>query len=113
MTRHAPQALVLDFGGVVTKSLFETHRQTEASLGLKPGTLTWRGPFDPEGDPLWRSTQQGRISERDYWLRRSREVGALVGEDWQTMESFVGRVRGADADERRFAPKPTRPATGE
>jgi putative hydrolase of the HAD superfamily len=31
-----PQALVLDFGGVVTKTLFETHALTEQALGLKP-----------------------------------------------------------------------------
>ena len=30
-----PQALVLDFGGVVTKTLFETHAVTEQALGLK------------------------------------------------------------------------------
>jgi len=90
------QALVLDFGGVISKTLFETHDLTEAALGLAPGTLTWRGPFAPETDPLWTSMQLGQISERDYWLARSQEVGLLVGEYWPDMETFVRRARGDD-----------------
>lgn len=92
---HA-QALVLDFGGVVTRTLFETHDLTEKSLGLAPGTLTWRGPFDVSTDPLWRAMQADEISERDYWKARTREVGRLVGEDWEDMSTFVRRARGAD-----------------
>lgn len=92
------QALVLDFGGVVTRTLFETHDATERALGLAPGTLTWRGPFEPAGDALWRSMQAGEISERDYWMARTRETGKLVGEDWDRMEIFVRRARGADPE---------------
>ena len=44
------EALVLDFGGVVTRTLFETHDLTEKALGLPGGTLTWKGPFDPASD---------------------------------------------------------------
>lgn len=89
-------ALVLDFGGVITRTLFETHASTEAELGLSPGTLTWRGPFDPVADPLWQAMQAGRISERDYWMARTREVGRQLGETWDRMETFVTRARGAD-----------------
>jgi len=92
------RALVLDFGGVISKTLFETHALTEAALGLPPKTLRWRGPFAIETDPLWASMQRGEISERDYWLIRSREVGRLVGEDWRDMETFVRRARGADPE---------------
>lgn len=92
------RALILDFGGVVTRTLFETHDATERALGLVPGTLTWRGPFDPDTDPLWVSMQKREITERDYWLERSREVGRLVGEDWTDMMSFVQRARGADVE---------------
>ncbi len=95
---QSPQsrALILDFGGVISRTLFETHADSERALGLPAGTLTWRGPFEPEHDALWRSMQAGEISERDYWLTRSREVGRLVGEDWNRMETFVQRARGAD-----------------
>ncbi|RWX66155.1 HAD family hydrolase [Mesorhizobium sp. M4B.F.Ca.ET.089.01.1.1] len=96
MSRPSPKALVLDFGGVVTRTLFETHALTERALGLAPGTLAWRGPFDPASDPLWRAMQADEISERDYWRTRTREVGQLVGEDWRDMSTFVQRARGAD-----------------
>jgi len=92
------RALVLDFGGVISRTLFETHELTERTLGLAPGTLTWRGPFDPASDPLWREMQADRISERDYYLRRTREVGRLVGENWDRMETLVQRTRGADVE---------------
>ena len=98
MSTPLAQALVLDFGGVVTRTLFETHALTEQALGLIEGTLQWRGPFDPDSDPLWRSMQADEISERDYWRTRTREVGRLVGEDWQAMETFVQRARGAEPE---------------
>lgn len=90
------RALVLDFGGVISRTLFETHAMTEAALGLPAGTLTWRGPFDPSTDALWRAMQADQISEREYWLARTQEVGALVGERWERMEQFVQRARGAE-----------------
>lgn len=92
------RALILDFGGVVTRTLFETHDVTERTLGLAPDTLTWRGPFAPETDPLWVSMQRQEISERDYWLTRAREVGRMVGEDWTEMQTFVRRARGAEPE---------------
>ena len=96
MTGPSTKALVLDFGGVISRTLFETHDLSEAALGLSPGTLTWRGPFAPETDALWQDMQADRISEREYWMARTRSVGALVGEDWQDMQTFVQRARGAD-----------------
>lgn len=98
MTQTADRALVLDFGGVISRTLFETHDVTERALGLAPGTLTWRGPFDPATDALWRDMQADRITERDYWGARTREVGALVGESWDRMETFVQRARGAEPE---------------
>jgi len=96
MDTSGAKALILDFGGVISKTLFETHGQTEAALGLTPGTLTWRGPFAPESDALWCDMQAGRISEREYWTTRTREVGRLVGEEWEAMETLVKKARAAD-----------------
>lgn len=90
------QALVLDFGGVISRTLFETHALTEEALGLQAGTLTWQGPFDPANDALWNSMQADEISERDYWMTRTKEVGQLIGEDWTSMQQFVIAARGAD-----------------
>ena len=90
MTDSPPaQALILDFGGVISRTLFETHPQTERALGLPPGTLGWRGPFDPETDTLWQQMQAGQLSERDYWLQRTQQVGRLLGEDWTAMQTLV------------------------
>lgn len=65
--RTPPRGLLLDFGAVISRSLFECHRDTERQLGLPAGTLTWLGPLDPSTDPLWRALQRQQISERDYW----------------------------------------------
>ncbi|NQY89616.1 MAG: HAD-IA family hydrolase [Colwellia sp.] len=95
LSGHA-KALVLDFGSVISLTMFETHAQTEKELGLAPGTLTWMGPFDPDNDPMWRDMEAGKITQRDYWLARAKEVGELVGENWTTMMDFVKRARGQD-----------------
>ncbi len=92
---HEIKALVLDFGGVISKTLFETHDLNEAALGLPAGSLTWQGPFAPGEDPLWRAMQAQEISERDYWLTRAKEVGALLGQDWQSMKQLVQAARGS------------------
>lgn len=89
-------ALVLDFGGVISRTLFETHALSEKALGVPEGTLTWPGPFAPEQDPLWQAMQNDEISERDYWMTRAKEVGELVGENWTSMQQFVQAVRGND-----------------
>ncbi len=96
MAETTRKALVLDFGGVISRTLFETHDLSEAALGLPPGTLSWCGPFDPASDPLWQAMQADQISEREYWQRRTQEVGRLVGEEWTEMQTLVQRARGAD-----------------
>lgn len=42
--------------------------------------------------------QAREITERDYWMTRTREVGVMLGEDWTDMQTFVQRARGADAE---------------
>ncbi len=98
MSMKLAKALVLDFGGVISKTMFETHDLTESALGLAKGTLAWQGPFDPEHDPLWQQMQRDEMSERDYWHIRAAETGRLIGEDWTDMQSFVIRARGAEPD---------------
>lgn len=94
----AATALIVDFGGVVTRTLFETHEMTERALGLSPGSLTWQGPFAPESDELWTAMQNDEISEREYWAQRTREVGDLLGQHWTEMSQFVKAARGADPE---------------
>lgn len=92
------RALILDFGGVISRTLFETHDLSEKALGLPTGSLTWQGPFAPEADPLWRAMQADEISERDYWKSRTAEVGKLTGQNWSEMSDFVRAARGAEPD---------------
>lgn len=91
-------ALVLDFGGVISRTLFETHAMTEAALDLPAGSLTWQGPFLPESDSLWCAMQADEISEREYWQQRTLEVAELSGNKWEHMSEFVRAARGADPE---------------
>ena len=90
------KAVIFDFGGVISKTMFETHHLTEMALGLESGTLKWLGPFDVKKDQLWESMQLGDISERDYWFIRTKEVAKLIDADWSQMSDFVKAARGAD-----------------
>jgi putative hydrolase of the HAD superfamily len=92
----SPRGLLLDFGSVISVSIFERHAETEAILGLTPGTLRWLGPLAPESDELWRAMLANRISERDYWAQRARELGELVGEPGWDMPTLLKRVRQLD-----------------
>lgn len=96
---EAADALILDFGSVVTLTMFETHDFSEKSLGLPKGSLTWMGPFDPEADTLWAAMQRDEMTEREYWLLRTKEVGRLLGEEWTEMAQFVQRARGKNTHE--------------
>jgi putative hydrolase of the HAD superfamily len=89
----APRALLLDFGSVISVSLFERHRETETQLGLPKFSLTWRGPIAPQSDALWESMQRDEISEREYWARRAREIGEAIGESGWDMNTMLRRVR--------------------
>ncbi|MEN9610616.1 MAG: hypothetical protein RLZZ628_1430 [Bacteroidota bacterium] len=81
------KALLLDFGSVISKSLFERLPQIEKKLQLPKGTFKWRGSLDPTTDPLWMSMQRDEITERDYWGIRSIEIGQSAGfENWCFMD---------------------------
>jgi putative hydrolase of the HAD superfamily len=103
MSAPVRKGLLLDFGGVISVTLFERHALSEAALRLPPGTLTWRGPFDPRGDTLWADMIADRIAEREYWARRAAEVGRLLGEDWD-MLTLIRRTLG-DEPNRHVRPE--------
>lgn len=88
-----PAALLLDFGSVITVSIFERHRDTETQLGLPAGSLRWLGPIAPQTDPLWQAMQRDEISERDYWALRARELGEAAGQPHWDMLAMLTRLR--------------------
>jgi putative hydrolase of the HAD superfamily len=91
-----PRGLLLDFGSVISVSLFERHRDTEAALGLSAGSLTWLGPLAPETDEAWQAMQRDEITERDYWHLRARELGQAVGEPGWDVLTMLTRLRHTD-----------------
>jgi len=97
--RTTPKGLLLDFGSVITYSLFEKHRATEAILGLPEHSLTWLGPLDPSSDELWRAMQNDQITERDYWALRADELGRASGETGWDMYALLKRVRHTQPNE--------------
>ena len=95
MIKEKIKSIIFDFGGVISKTLFETHDLTEVALKLPPNTLQWKGPFDPDSDPLWKCMQDNKISERDYWKIRTNEVGSLLKKNWTEISDFVRAARGS------------------
>jgi len=73
--------LIIDFGGVITYSLFERCRDIEQLYRLPDGSLDWTGPFNSPSDELWQQYLSGQISERDYWYIRCGELGQLLKEE--------------------------------
>ena len=84
------RGLLLDFGSVITRSFFETRPALERALRIPLGSLTWTGPFGNPPDLLWERMLVNELSEREYWDRRAREVGELIGEQW-TIQEFCRR----------------------
>jgi putative hydrolase of the HAD superfamily len=93
------RALLLDFGNVISVSIFERHRQTEQRLRLPAGSLTWLGPLDPDSDLLWVTMQRDEISERDYWAARAREIGEAAGESNWDVPTLLSRLRPGDPND--------------
>jgi putative hydrolase of the HAD superfamily len=88
-----PKGLLLDFGSVMSISVFERHADTEQILNLPVGSLNWLGPLDPNSDALWRKMQKDEITERDYWQARATELGSLVGEPNWSVIDMLTRIR--------------------
>lgn len=91
-------ALVLDFGAVISKTIFEFPYAVASAFGLPSDAFPWRGPFDPTTDPLWRSMQADEISEREYWARRAAQIGQSVGRELDT-RAFVDAAYRAAGDD--------------
>jgi putative hydrolase of the HAD superfamily len=82
-----PHTVLFDFGGVVIRTPFELV------------DTDWRGPFDPDTDPLWRRAVAHEITEREYWDTRAREFHpgaddptfALMRDLYDTAEDAIVR----------------------
>lgn len=76
------EALLLDYGGVVSRSTFELLPLIGAAHPELAGPLRRRGTLGPDHDELWAQMMRREISEREYWARRAAEFGRAFGADW-------------------------------
>jgi len=91
VTSHG-EILLLDFGAVVSKSLFETTAAIEKTFKLNPATLDWSGPLPGKQDSLWQTMLAGEITEREYWYKRARQLSTMVGEPL-SIQDIISRSR--------------------
>ena len=99
MSSRPFDVLLLDFGGVCLLNPAELHHVVEAHFGLATGSLTWRGPLDPQGDDLYaQSIGEGGISERGYWALRADEIGRAAGVTLDLV-GYMGVAFAAGGDE--------------
>jgi putative hydrolase of the HAD superfamily len=73
------KGVLLDVGGVLLPTPWELLEDFEARNRWPPGTLPWRGPLDPAGDPLWRAAEAGELPPGGYFERRAAELSGLLG----------------------------------
>lgn len=67
MTKNPHIDVVLwDIGQVLYQSPFERFTELEQHTGMPVGTLP-RGPFSPEGDPVYEQVDSGELGEPEYW----------------------------------------------
>lgn len=87
--QRGAQGLLLDFGAVVSYSIFEIIGSVERRFALEAGSLGWRGPLEPAADPLWQTMQLDEISERQYWETRALELSAKIGRPLSVRDFMV------------------------
>lgn len=80
------KALILDFGSVVSFSVFEQRFEIADRIGLPRDQMHWHGPMDPDADPNWRAMIAGEFTEREYWAKMARDVGRRVGQEWAPLD---------------------------
>lgn len=92
------RALLLDLGGTVFRSGSEMLGLLGVAEPATAAVVARRGPLGPEPDPGWDSMIREEITEREYWQRRSDEVGAALGRDWPIQE-FMHLLYGLAGDD--------------
>lgn len=91
------RALLLDLGGTVFRSGAEMLGDLGEAYPAVRAVTARRGPLGPQRDDLWHAMLDEQITERDYWARRSDEVGAALGRTWPISE-FMHTLWGLSED---------------
>ena len=84
------RGLLLDIGGVVHNTgVHMVGRLAEREPAMRP-VIEKIGGIASDQDELWQQVLQHQIGEREYWAQRAAELGAAVGETWDT-GALMGR----------------------
>jgi putative hydrolase of the HAD superfamily len=80
------RGLLLDIGGVVHRTgIHLVGRLAEHEPAMKP-VLDRIGGIASDRDELWQQVMRHQVTEREYWALRSAELGAALGETWDTRD---------------------------
>jgi len=78
------RGLLLDIGGVVHNTgVRMVERLARREPAMQP-VIEEIGGIASDRDELWQRMLRRQIGERDYWAQRAAELGAAVGETWDT-----------------------------
>ena len=76
--------LLLDIGGVVHNTgVHMVGRLAEREPAMRP-VIEKIGGIASDRDELWQRMLRREVTERDYWAQRAAELGAAVGQTWDT-----------------------------
>jgi putative hydrolase of the HAD superfamily len=76
--------LLLDIGGVVHNTgVRMVERLARREPAMRP-VIEEIGGIASDRDELWQLMLRRQVTERDYWAQRAAELGAAVGETWDT-----------------------------
>jgi putative hydrolase of the HAD superfamily len=78
------RGLLLDIGGVVHNTgVRMVERLARREPAMRP-VIEEIGGIASDRDELWQRMLRRQVTERDYWAQRAAELGAAVGETWDT-----------------------------
>jgi putative hydrolase of the HAD superfamily len=82
--RSGGRGLLLDIGGVVLETgIHLVARLAGREPAIRP-LLDQVGPLASERDELWQRMLRREVTERQYWAQRAADLGAALGETWDT-----------------------------
>ena len=78
------RGLLLDIGGVVHNTgVRMVERLAAREPALRP-VIDQIGGIASDRDEMWQRMLRREVNERDYWAQRAAELGAAVGQTWDT-----------------------------
>jgi putative hydrolase of the HAD superfamily len=91
------RGLLLDIGGVVLRTGIElAELLAEEEPALRP--VVARLAMATDRDELWQRMIRREVTERAYWAQRAAELGAALGEEWDT-RTMINRMYDRPAQE--------------